>query len=329
MGGVVLVHRGKSSPQVWLRIEPRSDPFGNPIVVAVGQTFRINVSVIDVTDLYGFEFKLSYNTTLLESISVVVVPFLNEPTNIINKEIDEQNGVILLNASSVLPAEPKSGSGTLATITFNATSKGSLLLDIRDDKLLNSEGSTIDHITEAGYLLIVPMKLYVNPSAREPIRGESFHINVTLADAENLYGWEFELYYPTGVLTATEVVEGPFLKTGGSTYFQVKVLDDSYNATHGRIHAYCSLMGAPTGTYGSGVLATIILRADSEGSAILDLYDTKLANRLGQPIFHGVVDGKVTVQPSASVFPIETIVTVIIIIGLSIAVLYYVRRKRS
>ena len=49
--------------------------------------------------------------------------------------------------------------------------------------------------------------------------GETFMINITVADIINLYGWETKLYFESAFLNCTSVSEGPFLKTAGSTFF--------------------------------------------------------------------------------------------------------------
>jgi len=45
-------------------------------VGAVGQNFTININISNVTDLYGWEFKLGWNTTTLDVVEVYEGPFL-------------------------------------------------------------------------------------------------------------------------------------------------------------------------------------------------------------------------------------------------------------
>jgi len=100
----------------------------------VDVTFRINVSIANVTNLYAYHFILWYNTTLLDGVKVELPPnhFLTpsyNPNNIfITDEIDDDynatHGVIGVIATLTGSELPKSGSGVLATITFNTTTLG-------------------------------------------------------------------------------------------------------------------------------------------------------------------------------------------------------------
>ena len=116
-----------------------------------GQTFTINIKVSDVTNLYGFEFKLGYDTSILDATEITIGPFLNEPIYTFKKKIDNTNGFLWVATSSQKPAAPKSGSGTLATITFQVTGSGSCALDLYGTKLGNSDVNPIPHVVNDGY----------------------------------------------------------------------------------------------------------------------------------------------------------------------------------
>jgi len=154
-------------------------------------------------------------------------------------------------------------------------------------------------------------KVYIDPPIVPGlIIGETFAINVTVSDVTGLRGWEFTLYYNSAVLNATSnyppypIIEGPFLKAGGSTFFVVPIFDDNYNATHGCIAAYCFLLGseaeAPSQS-GSGTLATITFKALASGDSALDLEDTKIRDGYDEggrpiPIPHTTIDGSAYVR---------------------------------
>jgi len=69
---------------------------------------------------------------------------------------------------------------------------------------------------------------------------------------------------------------------------------------------------------GSGLLVTIGFTSDSEGTTVLDLYETKLGNSTGDPITHDVIDGSVTVIPE---FPVAVIVPLFLIATLVVIIL--------
>jgi len=123
---------------------------------------------------------------------------------------------------------------------------------------------------------------------------ETFTINLTVADATNLYGWEIKLYYDPSILNGTSVIEGPFLKNAGPTFFNFTINND-HNATHGRVKVFNTLLGEIPGVNGTGVLLTITFQTRSLGISPLDLEETILADINGNSMPHMVVDGAVEV----------------------------------
>lgn len=98
----------------------------------VGVMFTINVSIANVTNLYGYEFIVWYNTTLLDGVKVELPTnhFLtpDDPKNTVfttDKIDDDFNAthgyVWVITTLTGSEEPPKNGSGILATITFNAT----------------------------------------------------------------------------------------------------------------------------------------------------------------------------------------------------------------
>ena len=110
-----------------------------------------------------------------------------------------------------------------------------------------------------------PATVEVSPASYAvPDVGLSFDINVTIRGVEDLYGFEFTLFYPNDILNGTRVTEGPFLQSGGTrTFFLVVSFVDNYNATQGRAWVTCSRLGNVTGMNGSGTLATITFKSTS------------------------------------------------------------------
>jgi hypothetical protein len=133
----------------------------------------------------------------------------------------------------------------------------------------------------------------------------AFSVNVTVEDVENLYGYEFKLYYSNDILNGSSVTEGPFLKTGGiSTFFYLAAFNDNYNATHGLANVLCLRTAAnATGVNGTGTLATINFRSTSaNGPRILHMEDVKLSDSNSTAIPDTVLDGEVTVLPEFPTF---------------------------
>lgn len=116
--------------------------------------------------------------------------------------------------------------------------------------------------------------------------GQNFTVDIEISDVADLYGWEFKLSWNASILDAAQVLEGPFLKNGGNTYFTSNI-----NNTLGYMIVDCTLLGTVPGVSGNGVLASAIFYVETFGECPLDLYDTILVNSTEQPIEHTAVDG--------------------------------------
>jgi parallel beta-helix repeat protein len=118
---------------------------------AVGEIFSIDIGVARVTNLYGFTFSLGYDTALLDVIDIVVGPFLNEPTLVVRREINDEGGVVCFDVMSQSPAEEVDGTGTLAIIFFYVRDLGECVLDLYDIVLRESDGFPITHSIGDGF----------------------------------------------------------------------------------------------------------------------------------------------------------------------------------
>lgn len=144
--------------------------------------------------------------------------------------------------------------------------------------------------------------MWVNPaSTTDP--SSPFTVDIDIASVDDLYGWEFKLYYKNNILSNGAATEGTFLSSAGTTFFSVLNNTDTYNATHGRYWITCTLTGDVAGVSGSGTLATITFTVDgASGTTPLDLTDTKLVGydftnkRLANRMEHNTTDGSVTIS---------------------------------
>ena len=187
----------------------------------VGETFSINVNVADIANLYGFEFKLGYNTIFLDAVDVVIQPFLNEPTYVFKEEINDGYnatfGFVWVSVTSQYPAEEVNGSGTLATITFQVTGLGGYVLDLYDTKLSDADGFPIDHSVEDGYYESGRTQVVSTESTAESYEpsvavDSSGNVHVAWWDYTNYAGCgtDYDIFYkrfvPDSGWTITEVV---------------------------------------------------------------------------------------------------------------------------
>jgi hypothetical protein len=154
LGVVIIVDAGSTC----VFLDPPTQTVG-----AVGDSFIANVSIADVFNLYGYEFKLYYNSTVMNGTQVIEGSFLKSGGRtffrIINftDHYDSTHGVVWIVCSLLGNVSGISDSGVLATIKFKSVSVGdSVPLDLVDVELFDSSGSPIPHEVFDGTVTVIP-----------------------------------------------------------------------------------------------------------------------------------------------------------------------------
>lgn len=135
----------------------------------------------NVTDLYAFQFDLGYDSTLLFATGITEGPFLPNggATFYLPGSIDNSNGTISFTADTLLgPVSGVTGTGVLATATFQAIGLGSAQVSIfnnADFLLLDSTGASIGATLGAG---TVNVALTLEPRLVSLLLGAVFLIGV-------------------------------------------------------------------------------------------------------------------------------------------------------
>jgi hypothetical protein len=152
--------------------------------------------------------------------------------------------------------------------------------------------------------------------------GAAFTINVSVAGASNLYGYDLKVYYNSTLMNGTQVTEGPFLNESGSfqPFFSIGSFTDHYNSSEGVAWISSTLMGSVPGVNGGGVLVTIEFKSLALGNSIpSQLADVALSDPNASPIPYEILSGgTVTVVPElTSLIIVLTLVTasILIILG--------------
>lgn len=142
-----------------------SPVFGDAIVsvvpvastVSVSSTFAVDVNISGVTDLYDFQFDLSFNPAVLQATNVLEGAFLTTggSTFFIPGAIDNTAGNVTFNADTLLgPIPGVAGSGTLLEFDFTALANGISPLGISNLTLQDSQGNLIGGTTKDGSVTV-------------------------------------------------------------------------------------------------------------------------------------------------------------------------------
>jgi len=256
------------------------------------KNFTVTAKVANITDLFGAEFRLYWNTTLLDLIRVqLTLPWSSY--FLAANQTNEAGGWYWLSVTAVPPATSFTGSTTLVTFTFKVTSIGKTLLDLTNTVLGDPFANPIPHDVGDGFfsnVLIVPARLYIQPSSiidPELIPPKNFTVNINIEKASDLYSFDFKVSYNTTVLDVAEMQEGSFLQGFGTTI--VNKMED--NPVTGTIWIAISLVSPAPPANGNGTLATITFEVTGLGDSTLHLFDTALADMFGGSLVHEADDG--------------------------------------
>jgi len=124
-----------------LSIEPSTS------TVNQGDTFFLDINITGVTDLYGFQFDLSYDPSILLANDISEGAFLASSGNqtlFLPGDLSTP-GNIAFNIGLILGGVPgATGDGTLARVSFTAASGGSSSLSLSNLLLQDSIGDFIE-----------------------------------------------------------------------------------------------------------------------------------------------------------------------------------------
>jgi len=154
LGAVIIVE----ATSTWAFLDPSTQTVG-----AIGDFFTVNVSIADVFDLYGYGFKLYYDSTVMNGTQVIEGSFLKSGGRTLfwvmnfTDHYDSTHGVVWIVCSLLGNVSGVSDSGVLATIKFESVSVGdSIPLHLADVELFDSSGSPIPHEDLDGTVTVIP-----------------------------------------------------------------------------------------------------------------------------------------------------------------------------
>jgi adhesin HecA-like repeat protein len=135
--------------------------------------------------------------------------------------------------------------------------------------------------------------LSVTPASLPVVGAESFSLNISISGVTDLFGYQFDLGFNPAVLSVTGESEGPFLATGGSTFF----IPGSIDNVGGTVSATAdTLLTAISGVSGSGILATIDFSSIGNGASSITLFNVFVLDSTESEIPATIQNGTVAVN---------------------------------
>jgi general secretion pathway protein D len=142
--------------------------------------------------------------------------------------------------------------------------------------------------------------LSVTPASSSIDAGSDVPLDIDISGVTDLYGFQFDLNFDPGTLSAASITEGSFLSAGGSTFFLAGTID---NNTGTIAFTANSLLGPGPGAAGSGTLAIVTLTGIAEGSGSVDLSDVILLDSNLNLLDASLLGASVTVTPKTVTTP--------------------------
>ena len=137
---------GATAPGTRVRIEPADS------VVSLNETFVVQVIIEEADDLGGFEFGLTYDSSILEVTDAVLGDFLGSTGRSvalapIGPEVNDAQGRVTLVGFSFGSGPGPSGMGVLAAITCIAQGEGSTVLGLQQVRVVDTAPSPSEWVT--------------------------------------------------------------------------------------------------------------------------------------------------------------------------------------
>jgi hypothetical protein len=150
--------------------------------------FTVNLSIAEVYGLWKFEFKLHYNTTVLDCVNVTPT-LLWSFSNVSHNKINETAGYYWLAVQGTEPSDPFNGNATLATINFYSAEAGESTLKLMNISLTEyTTGNPISPKLQEGHFKTLSHDIAVTnitKSNNTVGQGESLPINTTVENQGN------------------------------------------------------------------------------------------------------------------------------------------------
>ena len=137
--------------QAVLNIDPTTQ------TTSTGTVVTVDVGIANVSDLYAYQFDLTFNPSVLQAVSSSEGSFLagGGSTFFINGSNDNVGGTVSATADTLLSAvNGVNGSGELAVFTFDAIGNGSSALSIQNELLLDSNFNILGDTTTGGSVTV-------------------------------------------------------------------------------------------------------------------------------------------------------------------------------
>jgi hypothetical protein len=295
--------RAQAGADIELRVPP-------PGEVMVDGNIVTTTVIITASELYGYQFIVTFDPGLLEAVSTGFYSgFLRAEYSppAWSGVIDNVAGTVRFAATQVRPTPPVSGSGAVAWIAFRAKWVSGLplptMIHFSEVRLATVDGMTLEPVTvHPGFVTIVPFSaLEVRVPAPGQILEDNGAITTTLVlTCENVYGYQFMVTFdPTLLQVDGAGFNDSFIKPDYTPPLWSATIDNGA----GTVRFAASQMRPALPVTGTGVIGWVRFIGQSPptlpATATVGIREPRLATRDGVPMTPIVISGTIGILPKA------------------------------
>jgi PKD repeat protein len=224
-------------PEFAVKIEGKWTWPGNEYNItapAYCKTFRAEVWVTDVKDLYAYEFWLSYDKDWIQ-LENHEIRHIHTSDYVVLESVDNLNGLYKQAVTAVSPAKGFNNSASIASFLFHVIKdacypdnfNGRLMLT--EAKMSNSCGGSITPSREDGYFNILTLKPKIsinsggNSNITKSVVGDTFKIDVVITDIVRMKSFCLDLTWNCCLETDYQNIEVTKFLPPPYSYYQLEV----------------------------------------------------------------------------------------------------------
>ena len=136
----------RTNSEVTVFVEPET------VQQSVDQDFTVNITISHVSRLYGWEFKIGWNASVLDLVDVIEGSFLkNAGLTFFTHVTNVTSGYSLIDCTLTGVVAGVDGQGVLASVQFHVKIGGASDLSLYDTQLIGSDDQPISHEANGGH----------------------------------------------------------------------------------------------------------------------------------------------------------------------------------
>ena len=257
--------------------------------VKSGEQFTFEVSLDNVSEIYGGNFTLEYDSTMFIVDSYEFGAMVGNYTKNCNTDYQSAGNKIRVTFSG---ASALSENGVLITFTFTSKQNvsGSATMLFSSYKMYDENGNAVNTVAEDSVITITTENsenVVISVENKSVQIDNSANVAVKIENAGSVYGGNFTLRYDDSLLGAKSYQFGDILSE------HTKNCNLAYQSAGNLIRV--TFNGADS-ISDNGELISVLFDTKSQGIAVIEIIDCKMYDENGNIVGSSIVSGEISVE---------------------------------